>query len=464
VIFERFSVPGLSQYSYIVGEGGSVAVIDPKRDIDTYLDYAESKSLRIRYVLETHIHADFASGAIDLAEATGAELCLSGYDEGETYSYAFAHTELREGDELALGALTIRILHTPGHTPEHISFLLSEPGRSPEPLALFSGDFLFIGSLGRPDLLGEVEKLGLARAMYASVRKVESLPDGLMIFPGHGAGSLCGAGMSQRDQSTLGYERVTNPFLQQQSEGVFVDTLLTTVPELPDYYRRMKRLNAAGPQMLKSLPGGTRFRVKDFAEKMTALGTILLDVRRPEAFGGAHIPGSFNIGAGPNLSTWAAWVLPYNQPILLIGDANTDMDMVRRSLIRVGIDTAVGSLRGGISAWLESGSNQGHVPQVSVRELQTALNGPEKPTLLDVRSRSEWKSGHIAGAKHIPGGDISKHLKDVPVDEPVYVICGSGYRSSVALSLLVHAGLTRLTNVDGGMSAWKSQKLPVVQA
>ncbi len=464
MIFERFNVPGLSQYSYIVGEGGVVAVIDPKRDIDTYLDYADSNGLRIAYVLETHIHADYASGARALAEASGAELCLSGYDEGETYEYAFDHRKLKGGDELALGELTLRATHTPGHTPEHISFLLSESRRSSEPLALFSGDFLFVGSVGRPDLLGEDEKRGLAGALYGSVQRLASLPDGTLIFPGHGAGSLCGVGMAQREQSTLGYERATNPFLRKQTEGTFVDTVLSTVPEFPDYYRRMKKLNSAGPPILNGLPGGARIPVKEFERKQKELDAILLDLRRPEAFGGAHIPGSINIGMGPNLSVWAPWVLPYDRPILLIGDANTDMEMARRSLIRVGLDTAVGSLRGGISAWLESGRDQGHVPQVSVQELHAILGEPSKVALIDVRSPGEWKSGHIDGAMHISGGDLPKHVADVPNGKPLYVICGSGYRSSIAVSILAHSGRTRLTNVDGGMSAWKNQKLPLVGA
>ena len=270
--------------------------------------------------------------------------------------------------------------------------------------------------------------------------------------------------MAQREQSTLGYERATNPFLQKQTEETFVDTVLSTVPEFPDYYRRMKKLNSAGPSILDGLPGGARIPVKEFEKKQKELDAILLDVRRPEAFGGAHIPGSINIGVGPNLSVWAPWVLPYDQPILLIGDANTDMEMARRSLIRVGLDTAVGSLRGGISAWLESGRDQGHVPQVSVRELHAILGEPSKVALIDVRSPGEWKSGHIDGAMHISGGDLPKHVADVPACKPLYVICGSGYRSSIAVSILAHSGRTRLTNVDGGMSAWKNQNLPVVEA
>jgi hydroxyacylglutathione hydrolase len=229
--------------------------------------------------------------------------------------------------------------------------------------------------------LGEAEKQELAKALYRSVQSLAALPDGTMVFPGHGAGSLCGAGMAQREQSTLGYERATNPFLKKHTEQTFVDTVLSTVPEFPDYYRRMKKVNSAGPPILRQLPGGEHLQVKQFENKLKDTSAILLDLRRPEAFGGAHIPGSINIGAGPNLSMWAAWVLPYDQPILLVGDANTDMETARRSLIRVGLDTVVGSLRGGISAWLESGRDQGHVPQISVRELQAVLGGSNKATL-----------------------------------------------------------------------------------
>jgi len=432
VVFERFDVPGLSQYSYIVGDGGVVAVIDPKRDIETYLDYADSNGLRIGYVLETHIHADFASGARALAEVSGAELCLSGHDEGEMYRYTFAHRKLRDGDELVLGKLTLRTMHTPGHTPEHISFLLVEPDRNRAPLALFSGDFLFVGSVGRPDLLGEAAKQQLAKALYRSVQNLAALPDGTMVFPGHGAGSLCGAGMAQREQSTLGYERATNPFFKTQTEPAFIDMVLSTVPEFPDYYRRMKELNSMGPPLLNDVPGAARISVKEFEQRQKELNAILLDLRRPEAFGGAHIPGSINIGAGPNLSMWAAWVLPYDRPILLIGDANTDMEAARRALIRVGLDTAIGSLRGGISAWLESGKKQGHVPQISVQELRAILGESSKVTLLDVRSPSEWRGGHIDGAVHISGDDLPKHVAGVPADKPLYVICGSRYRSSIA--------------------------------
>lgn len=461
MILERFEVPGLAQYSYMVGDGGVVAVIDPKRDIDTYLSYADSKGLRIAYVVETHIHADFASGARALAAAAGAELGLSAYDRGESYQYGFAHKRLTEGDELPLGKLVLRTLHTPGHTPEHIGFLLKESGQE-QPLALFSGDFLFVGAVGRPDLLGEAEKQDLARSLFNSVQALQSLPDGLLIFPGHGAGSLCGAGLSQRQQSTLGYERATNPFLQMREEHLFIRQVLETVPEFPDYYRRMKRINAEGPTLLAELPGELRLPVDTFGQKLAELDALVLDLRRPEAFGGAHIPGSYNIGAGPNLSTWAAWVLPYDRPILLVGESTTEMDAVRRSLIRVGHDGAIGSLRGGIGAWLESGRALARVPQVSVGELKQAMD--QRPTdLLDVRNPEEWHTGHVQGAVHLPAGQLRGRMHELPAGNLLYVMCGSGYRSSVAISVLMAEGFVCVTNVAGGMGAWRKQNLPEVR-
>ena len=225
----------------------------------------------------------------------------------------------------------------------------------------------------------------------------------------------------------------------------------------------MKTLNSVGAPGFAQLPGGEQLKVKEFAAKLEDADAVVLDLRRPEAFGGAHIPGSINIGAGNNLSMWAAWVLRYDQPILLIGDTNTDLDAARRSLVRVGLDTAVGLLRGGIATWLESGREQAHVPQVSVRELQTAMANRDAVTVLDVRNPGEWKSGHIEGAIHISGGDLTKRFEEVPKDKPLYVICGSGYRSSVSASVLVHHGHAQIVNVNGGMSAWKRQGLPVVK-
>ena len=461
MILKRFEVPGLAHYSYFVGSKGEAAVIDPERNPDAYLAFAAAKDLKITRILETHIHADYASGATRLAADTGAELWLSGQDDGEDHQYRFAHREMRDGDELSVGDLRIVAIHTPGHTPEHLSFLLYDKTRCGQPMALFSGDFLFVGSLGRPDLLGEAAKQKLAHSLYESVhRKIENLPDGVEVYPAHGAGSLCGSGMAQRPQSTLGYERFCNVFMEGREEREFIDAVLGSVPEFPDYYRRMKQVNSDGPKLLDGLPGGSAFPAPRFREELERLNAVVIDLRRPEAFGGAHIPGSLNIGSGQNLSMWAGWVVPYDHPILLAGDDGTDMEAARRSLIRVGLDDIRGSLKGGMRAWIEAGFEQAHVPQISVRELEEARHAG-KPFVLDVRSRGEWVTGHIDGAVHIPGGELPKRTGEVTKDAPVHVICGSGYRSSIATSVLLRAGLERIINVVGGMSALNAQSLPV---
>jgi hydroxyacylglutathione hydrolase len=457
---KQFEVPGLAHYSYVLASQRQAVVIDPKRDIDTYLQYADEQGLRITHILETHIHADYASGATALAEAAGAELWLSGHDTGEEFEYRFSHHEFKDGEELIMGDLRIIAVHTPGHTPEHLSFLVYERTRCGQPMALFTGDFIFVGSLGRPDLLGEDAKQRLAHLLYQSVRtSITHLPDGVELYPGHGAGSLCGAGMAERPQSTLGYERACNSFMADRQEPEFVESILKTLPPAPEYYRRMKRLNANGPQVLNSLPGNEQLAPSAFRQAIETLDPVIIDLRRPEAFGGAHIPNALSIGAGQNLSMWAGWVVPHDRPILLVGDDGTDLDSARRSLIRVGFDDIRGSLKGGLRAWIEAGFEQVHIPQESVRELAETLT--EKHLVLDVRSRGEWNSGHIAGAKHIPGGELPKRTQEVPQDRLIHLICGSGYRSSIAASVLERSGRHDLINVVGGMGAWYAQKLPV---
>ena len=455
----QFEVAGLAHYSYLLGSRGQAIIIDPKRDIDTYLNYAEANGLRITHVLETHIHADYASGATALAQATGAELLLSGHDEGEDFEYLFSHREFRDREQFEVGDLRVAAVHTPGHTPEHLSFLVYEKSRCGQPMALFTGDFIFVGSLGRPDLLGEEAKRRLAHLLYESVRtRVAHLPDGVELYPGHGAGSLCGAGMAERSQSTLGYERFCNVFMAERPEAEFVATVLSTLPPFPDYYRRMKRVNADGPKLLGGIPGGQALEPGEFREAIDSVDPVVIDVRRPEAFGGAHIPQSLNIGAGQNLSMWAGWVAPYDRPILLAGDEGMDIEGARRSLIRVGFDDIRGYLKGGVRAWIEAGFEQAHIAQESVRELSDKL--AEKPLVLDVRSDAEWHAGHIAGAMHIPGGELPNRVAEVPAGRPVHVICGSGYRSSIASSVLARGGRQNIINVAGGMAAWNAQKLP----
>ncbi len=492
---ERFEAPGLAHYSYMVSSQGVAAVVDPMRDVDTYVDYAAAHSLKITHVLETHIHADYASGARELAARTGAEMWLSAYDTGEDFEYAFPHHEFRDGEELRLGDVKITALHTPGHTPEHLSFLLHDLARGPEPRALLSGDFLFVGSLGRPDLLGEAAKRKLAEQLYDSLyTRIAGLPDSVEVYPAHGAGSMCGAGMGDRPQSTLGHERRANIYFGLRDRAKFVAHILASVPPFPDYYRRLKRVNSAGPRILEALPGGAALSAQEVAQALLpapsvpsagAAGAVGIDLRRPEAFGAGHIPGAFSIGAGPMLPVWAAWVVPYDQPIVLIGEENTPYEDARLALIRVGLDDVRGRLHGGMNAWAAAGYEQAQLPQISVDDLQTRLQvaqpllavpastrpgaaamsgsaGPAEsaPFVLDVRAVAEWNSGHIAGARHIMGGDLPARVNELPKDQPIHVICASGYRSSIASSVLRRAGFPHVLNTTGGMNAWRNRGLP----
>ncbi len=466
MLFERFEVKGLAHYSYAVGcqTAGEMAIVDARRDVDVYIEFAAAQGMRITHVLETHIHADYASGAHALAAETGATLYVSGHDSGEIFEVNFPHTDMSNGDEVTLGAVRLRALHTPGHTPEHLSFLVFDGARSAEvPELMLSGDFLFVGSLGRPDLLGEKAKLSLARAMFGSVRdRIADLPDGLEVHPAHGAGSMCGAGMSGRAYSTLGYERIANPFLDPKlSEDAFVDKLIGCVPPFPDYYRRMKALNSEGPAVLDGLPGQVAVAADEF-QRLAEAGHLVIDLRDQLSFGAGHVPGALGIGAGPNLSTWAAWVVPPDAPLLLVGNGAEDAEGAARSLVRVGLDDIRGFLAGGMNEWEQAGLETETLPQLRPQELSSELGNGSEPNVVDVRSDAEWSAGHIDGAVHIMGEEISKRLAEVPdSDLPLALVCGSGYRSTVAASVLRRAGYERVINVTGGMDAWSRAGLPV---
>ncbi len=468
MIFQRFEDEGLSQYSYAVGcDGtGAVAIVDPRRTVDAYLAFAEARGLRISHVLETHIHADFASGARELAERTGAELKLSAYDEGELYEVAFPHTPLTDGDAFELGAVRIEALHTPGHTPEHLSYLVYDGARSREtPMLMLSGDFLFVGSLGRPDLLGEEAKLALAGRLYDSVQqKLPGLPDGLEIHPGHGAGSMCGSGMGGRPQSTLGFERLANPYLESGlGRERFIEQILGNVPPFPDYYRRMKQLNSAGPAPTSKLPRLRPIEAEEF-HRLAGSGHAVFDVRGVREFGAGHIPGSFGIGGGRLLSQWAAWTLPYETPLLVVAPDPETARAARQSLLRVGLDGLAGWLAGGIDAWRAAGYPLAELRQVNAYELQQRLVGGDNGRVLDVRSDGEWQAGHIAGALHVHAGLLEDRLDELPRDGgPLYVICASGYRSTIAASVLARHGFEGVVNVIDGMDGWSRGNLPVVR-
>lgn len=455
---KQFEVAGLAQYSYVLSSEGEAIVIDPMRDFDRYTRYAEEQALAIRYVTETHVHADFVSGAKALAEATGAELALSSYD-AEPYRYSMQHRALGDGDELRIGKLRLAALHTPGHTPEHLSFVLFDQQRvASQPLALFSGDFLFVGSVGRPDLLGEEAKLELAHELYRSLReRIAWLPDGVQVYPGHGAGSLCGAGISERPESTLGYERSSQSSFRLE-EAEFVQEILQTVPPMPSYYPRMKELNAKGAPNVAALAGARALSPADANALLSEDSVRVIDLRRPEAFGGAHIPGAVNIGSGQNLSLWAGWMISPETRLIMVNDKGEDEE-AGRSLARVGLDRIEGFLQKGMPAWVEAGMDLARTVQLSTQEVAERHPGTQ---VVDVRSAQEWASGHIAGAIHIPLGELPGRSKELPQTAAIIAVCGSGYRSSIAASLLQAHRFSCISSMDGGMTAWNARKLATI--
>jgi hydroxyacylglutathione hydrolase len=466
MIFERFEDRGLSQYSYVVGcrHAGAVAVVDPRRDVDVYLDYAAQAGVAIRWVLETHIHADFASGARELAARAGAALLLSAHDEGERYQVQFPHTPFADGQALAIGTTRIVARHTPGHTPEHLSFLVFDTARSATvPLAMLTGDFLFVGSVGRPDLLGDETSAALAARLYDSLRTaLADLPDGLEIHPGHGAGSMCGSGLGERPMTTLGFERVTNPYLRGDlSREAFVARLLADLPPRPPYYFRMKALNSAGPPLLWRLPGDRALRPAEVKEKIDA-GALVIDLRDQQAFVAGHIPDALAMPVVANVSTWAGWVVPHDRPLVLVAPDERTAEEAARALVRVGLDRIEGRLEGGIASWAEAGYPLERLGVVQPLELQARLARGDRVRVLDVRSAEEWRAGHVPGATHLLYGELPGRLGELPWrDEPVAVMCGAGHRATLAASLLRRAGFANVAIVAGGMSEWTLVGLPV---
>lgn len=467
LLYQRF-IPGLAIASYLVGDekSGEAAVIDPTRDVGEFLRYAEEHGLHIRHVIETHVHADFVSGSKELKARLGGEPMIhcSGYG-GADWTPPYADRHFKEGDEIHLGKVRLGCLHTPGHTPEHVAVTLTDASRSADvPWLLFTGDFLFVGDVGRPDLLGEETQRRLARELYRSLfEKLPAVPDFTEIFPAHGSGSLCGKAISSRRSSTVGYERRFNPALAGKPEPQWVNDLMAGMPLAPPYFRRMKKVNREGPAVLgPELPGQKRWSAKQVYEQ-TCDRCLVLDVRSKEAFAAAHVPKAINIPLGQNLPTWAGWVLPYDHPTLVVLDDPADMAEVTTHLIRVGFDDVKGHLEGGIDAWENAGYTLNTLTTISVHELQRKRQEGQRLTVLDVRTEGEWDAGHIDGAVHVHGGKLQERFAEVPRDRPVAVVCGSGYRASIASSFLQREGYEGVHNVMGGMTAWKAAGLPTAK-
>ncbi len=461
MVIETVFTEGIAQLSYLVGDKatGKAVVIDPRPDVEAYIELARSNNLVITHALETHIHADFVSGCRELAARTGTAKVFVSVEGGARYS--FPHEKLRDGDTIDLGRVILTARHTPGHTPEHMSFVAAEGNRADTPFAIFSGDCLFAGSVGRPDLLSDDQSEELARKLFHSLRDIYlELNDDVIVYPGHGAGSPCGADISDRLVTSIGYEREHNTALQWDEAKAFIEYVLFTAPPEPRYYQRMKKVNAAGPEILKSLPTAPPMTATDFQKKVKSGECQLLDNRQMLAFGGGHIQGALNIGPKAELSIWAGWLLDPEKPILLVLPKDSDLPEVERQLIRVGFGTFAGYLVGGIESWVNAGLPLERLTQMTVSEVHEALPSKELQ-LVDIRSPSEWQAGHVPGAAYIFLPELEERLRELDKKKPVAVYCDSGYRASVGASLLAAHGFKDVRNVPGSWKAWKAAGLPV---
>ena len=464
MILERIFTPGLAQVGYLVGdeEAGVAAAIDPRRDAGEFVALAARLRVKIVAVLETHVHADFVSGALELASAAGAPIYLSEYGEQR-----FAHVPVRNAESVDIGRLRLQALWTPGHTPEHMAYLLIDRDKGDDPIALFSGDSLFVGDVGRPDLLGEDQTRRLAERLYYTVTdRLSRLDDAVVVYPGHTGGSSCGKQIGDDPQTTIGRERVTNYAFAPRDRDAFVRAILDGMPPPPTYYPHLKRVNAAGPKPLGMLPDGAPLTPAAVAGLQDG-GALVVDARDPEAFGTGHVPGAFFAGLGPNFLAWMGWLAPYDRDLVLVLDDEARYEEARTELRRIGLDRVSGYLDGGMDAWRADAQPVACLPQLSVCELADRLAGKQgRPVVLDVRSDDEWREGHIAGASHRFGGELAQGAaapEETAAAREVAVICGSGYRSSVAASVLLARGQHNLINVAGGMGAWSDAGLPTTK-
>jgi hydroxyacylglutathione hydrolase len=449
---QQFFVEGLGHASYLIGSDSTkeAAVVDPNRNVGVYLEAAHRAGLKVRYILETHVHNDFLSGAKAIAERLDAE-----YVASAEAGLAFPYRAVREGDTLRIGELEVLVLSTPGHTPEHVSYVVTDTARADVPVLIFTGGDLLVGSVGRPDLLGRELGERLAPRLYDSLfGKILMLEDYVEVLPTHGAGSLCGRSISSKRTTTIGYERRFNPFLQRTDKAEFVRFVLDGNPYVPAYYANMRPGNQHGPEAF-SAPSPRPLSAAE-VQHVLGHGATVLDTRQPAAFGGGHVPGAFNVGLGPMLTTWVGSLVPADMPLVLVLERESDWEEVVDALGRIGFERVRGYLQGGIASWQERGLPLAHVEQIDVAELDRRHRTMPDLQIVDVRMASEWEAGHIPGARHVPLTDLPKLLHEVDRDRPTAVICGSGHRSSIASSLLREHGVPVLANVLGGMAAWNA--------
>ena len=463
--FQHIYDKSLAQASYFIGcqKAGVAAVIDAKRDVDTYLEIAKANNMKITHIFETHIHADFLAGSRELAKLTGADMYLS--DEGgEGWQYEFPHIGLKDGDKIKIGNLTMEVLHTPGHTPESISFLLTDNPASDKPVMLFTGDFVFVGDIGRPDLLEKAAGMsGTADAgalqMYKSINKFNALDDYIQVWPGHGAGSACGKALGSVPSTTVGYEKARNwAFQYANNEKGFVQYLLADQPEPPKYFAMMKKLNKVDRPLLTEVPKLKKLS-SDELKSALSKGIKLIDARMKTEFAEGFIPGSINIQGNNSFATWAGWFLKYDEPFMLLADED-QLDDLTRKLMRIGLDNIYGYIPS-TKTWTESGGSLQKANVISLNETKELINN-NGVQVLDLRGASEFNSGHIAKAENVFVGTLPENLDKVSKDRKVIIHCQGGDRSSIAYSILAKNGFENVVNFSGGINEWVNEGEAIV--
>ena len=449
MLVQQFFVEGLAHSSYLLGGTESCAIIDPQRDVEIYLVAAQAHGLKITHILETHLHADFISGHMDLAEQTGAAIYAP-----KAGNCGFRHIGVSEGDAVAIDDMRIAVLDTAGHTPEHISYVVADLERGEEPVAVFCGDTLFVGDVGRPDLFpGRAAEL--ASKLFDNLHgKLLKLPDYCEVYPAHGAGSLCGRAMAAKRTSTIGYERIKNPSLQIREKSAFIASLTTDMPVAPDHFARCSAVNGAGPAPVRTLPTPVAVSAELFEARARETGVVVLDIRPFDAFGGQHVPGAWNIDINGNFATFAGWTLPADSEILIVADNETSVQTAAVWLRRVGLDRVTGFLEGGMLGWSIAGLPTEHIPQLSPKELNQLIRSNSELIVLDVRSRQEFEGMCIPGALNIPAPEMRTQYTELPRDEQIVTVCSTGMRSSLAAGILQRHGFKDIINLAGGMKGY----------
>jgi glyoxylase-like metal-dependent hydrolase (beta-lactamase superfamily II) len=461
MIFKQFYLGCLAHASYLIGSGGEAAVVDPRRDVDEYLREAAAHGLRIKYVVETHLHADFVSGHRELAARTGAEVVF-----GRRAGAAFPHLAVADGDELRVGRVILRILETPGHTPEGISVVVTDTEVSPEPRLVLTGDTLFVGDVGRPDLAGGRGHTPeqMAAQLYDSLHgKLLELADGVEVYPAHGAGSMCGRNISRETHSTIGEQRRFNYALRPMAREEFVRLVTGDLPEAPAYFARAAEINRAGAGALGGLARPAALAPAEF-DRLARGGHLVLDVRGAAEFGAGHVPGSVNVGLGGQFASWAGTLIAVGTPIILVAADEEGVEEAVMRLARVGIETVRGYLAGGIYEWDKAGLETARVAQMPVDELRARLEEKRHLQVIDVRRPAEYRAGHVPGAVNAQLADLEKRAAEFDPALETAVVCAGGYRSSAATSLLARKGFGRLFNVVGGTDGWIGAGYPVERA